>query len=206
MPRLPGLLRSHPGLNRTTVLLLKVQEAARKAVTPTPWQVGPWTLVLFKHDDDEWRGQGIAGAVASRTAWWETTEQGGEKPSRSPYNTSQQPRRLDYIITRGLLPVKEGQVFERSRAVMGSDHDAVRVEVTLNKRTTKIEARPSTCPRKLVAGPIAKHLTLSTEVMCEWLQEVSRKITAPQKHESRFQESDELKVLHENRGGPLTKR
>ena len=75
--------------------------------------------------------------VASRTASGETIltwilslglhlpAQQGSVPSFFPYNTAQQPRRLDYGLTKGIHTAEEGRVFCKSRTMMASDHAAV---------------------------------------------------------------------------------
>ena len=47
--------------------------------------------------------------------------QQGSVPSYFPYNTSQQPRRLDYLWVRGMRTLSEGEVLDKTRTMMGSD-------------------------------------------------------------------------------------
>ena len=77
------------------------------------------------------------GLIGSRTARGETLlrwfqqmtdpnlpDQKGETPSYYPYSPDQRPRRLDYILHRRIRPLGEGTVLEKTRTMVGSDHEA----------------------------------------------------------------------------------
>ena len=75
--------------------------------------------------------------------------QQGHIPSYFPYNTAQQPRRLDYVFVRGLHVEGEGEVLEKTRTMMGSAHDAVAIRLSLGEAVSRRREMPHTLPRHL---------------------------------------------------------
>ena len=128
------------------------------------------------------------------------TSQDGTTPSFFPYNSTQRPRRLDYVLIRGLRAESEGEVLQKTRTMMGSDRDAVALR--LSWRLEFQPHRPSpTAPRYLKLGDHSQLLHLRTEVTCEWIQHTSEKITQVKRNKGGFVESQELKALRLNARG-----
>ena len=123
--------------------------------------------------------------------------QDGTRPSFFPYNPGQRPRRLDYILVRGLRGESEGEVLQKTRTMMGSDHDTVALR--LSWRPELQPHRPSpTAPRHLKPGNHSQLLHLHTEMTCEWIQHISGEITQVKRNKVGFVESQELKALRLN--------
>ena len=78
--------------------------------------------------------------------------QQGLVPSSFPYNTAQQPRRLDYILTEGLRAAGEGRVLDKTRTMMGSDHDAVTINLDNRNKTRLHHGTFNTAPNILKSG------------------------------------------------------
>ena len=108
--------------------------------------------------------------IHSRTAWgecilmWAKRQnlplplQDGTTPSFFPYNPAQRPRRLDYILVRGLRGESEGEVLQKTRTMMGSDHDAV------------------SCPSLILAPGTS---TTSTVTNCSSAPQTGKSLAAP---------------------------
>ena len=78
--------------------------------------------------------------------------QQGTTPSYFPYNASQQPRRLDYLWVRGLRTPWEGEVLQKTRTMMGSDHDAVAIFLPPQLETPFLARKSPTSPKDSAPG------------------------------------------------------
>ena len=104
-----------------------------------------------------------------------------------PYNTAQQPRGLDYVLTKGFRIAKEGKVLSKTRT-MGSDHDAW----ARHTEDKSKERRLLLVPR--FSSPGGSH-NICPYGDDEWLQQVSEQITKTRRKQAGFQESKSLKEL-----------
>ena len=116
-------------------------------------------------------------------------------PSYYPYNPLMQPRRLDYIATRGITP-GEGKVHPcRDRAA--SDHDAVAVPVGKHKGGGP--ARATWGPRRLRPPHQVQQLLVVSppkgEDTHQVLSALAHAITVPGGGTNKFRESDTLKQM-----------
>ena len=129
------------------------------------------------------------------------TKQGGKLPEQSmqqasfyPYNTAQTPRRLDYIVTKGLVDYGRGMV-ESMRDIAMSDHEPVVLPFPWGGKRTRGPTPWS--PRRLkeedkveeaLTRPWGGHPELA-------IANVAKDITIPGKAKMSFEESQELKQL-----------
>ena len=116
-------------------------------------------------------------------------------PSFFPYNTAQQPRRLDYVLTKGLQVGGEGRVLGKTRTMMESDHDAVAISLAHRSCMRFCPRTTSTAPKSLKSGDLSCYFTLRTEMTCEWVQHISGEITQSRRRKTGFQESIAIKRL-----------
>ena len=121
----------------------------------------------------------------------------GLVPSFFPYNTAQQPCRLDYVMTKGLRAAGEGRVLDKTRTMMGSDHDTVTINLDKGRKARPYHVNLNTAPKILKSGDLSQLFTLRTEMTCEWLQQVSGEITQIERGKAGFRESLALRALRQ---------
>ena len=148
------------------------------------------------------RGERATSARGEAILNWMTRGRGKlpdqclEEPTHFPYNPAFAPRRLDYVIVRGLSVPAQG-VVGQLRDVASSDHEPVTIEIpwaTPGHNT----AEPQWGPRKL--GEASKVETWLMNQAPEGdlehaIAEKAKQITIPGKPTLAFVESQELKAM-----------
>ena len=136
--------------------------------------VGFDTNETFDFDTDDMGGVALTAKSARGEATHGLTvlEQEAAMATYYPYNTSQRPRRLDYIWTRG-IPISESEVkvVEKSRVLLGSDHDAVRLNSTAGASSIvvrTIQTTRNSSPSRLIQLPLLRLLILLLRSSPPW--------------------------------------
>ena len=111
-----------------------------------------------------------------------------------PY-TSQRPRRLDYIWTRG-IQVRDGRVIAKSRVLLGSDHDAVQLRGSRIRYYSRPEGENLSGKKQLRNfATVLEEGGTRTRTTVETIQEVSRRVTQRVQRFEGWRQSDVLKQL-----------
>ena len=110
------------------------------------------------------------------------------KPTHFPYNQALQPRRLDYILTKGVTAAYGHVIHCKDRA--SSDHDAVQIPIAAHRGGGG--AVRSTWGPQLLSVPVPQG-----EDPHQVLEAISKAITVPGSIHNKFQESRQLRQLRQ---------
>ena len=88
----------------------------------------------------------------------------------------------------------------------GSDRDAVGILLHTGRQENVPKTTVATSPRVLKSGGITQHLSLLTEMTCEWLQHVSGQITRTKNKEKGYKESAAIREMREKAKGETEPR
>ena len=115
-------------------------------------------------------------------------------PTYHPYNTAQRPRRLDYVLCKGMSPT-QGGVLEGSRHQARSDHDLVWIEFGV-KSKPQLQPKPTWGARRFAKGVDVHQEVGAPPPQMDThraLNQLALRITEPGRGSEQFRESSTLR-------------